>query len=164
MNNNIEKEALILDACCGSRLFWFNKEHPNAVYIDKRSEEITACDGRRIIIRPDLIEDFRSLPFPDQSFKLVVFDPPHDMYAGKNSFTAQKYGNLNKDTWREDLKKGFDECMRVLDNHGVLIFKWAEIRVNIKEILEIFDYEPLFGHKSGKVSKTHWITFMKISQ
>jgi len=164
MNNNIENEALILDACCGSRLFWFNKEHPNAVYVDKRSEEIIACDGRRVIIRPDLIEDFRSLPFPDKSFKLVVFDPPHDMYAGKNSFTAQKYGNLNKDTWREDLKKGFDECMRVLDNHGVLIFKWAEIRVNIKEILEIFDYEPLFGHKSGKVSKTHWITFMKINQ
>lgn len=164
MNNNIEKEALILDACCASRLFWFNKEHPNAVYIDKRSEEITACDGRRVIIRPDLIEDFRNLPFPDQSFKLVVFDPPHDMYAGKNSFTAQKYGNLDKDTWREDLKKGFNECMRVLDNHGVLIFKWAEIRVNIKEILEIFDYEPLFGHKYGKVSKTHWITFMKINK
>lgn len=154
-------EKKILDACCGSRMFWFDKQNPNTVFIDKRSEDIIACDGRKINVRPDLVADFRSMPFPDNSFKLVVFDPPHDMYAGKNSFTAQKYGNLDKETWREDLKKGFDECMRVLDQHGTLIFKWNEMRVSVTEILEVFQQEPLFGHKSGKASKTHWLCFMK---
>lgn len=157
----IKNNPLILDACCGSRMFWFNKNNPNALYIDKRSEELTACDGRTIKVCPDLVADFRSLPFPDNHFKLVVFDPPHDMYAGKNSFTAQKYGNLDKETWKEDLKKGFQECMRVLDKHGTLIFKWNEMRVSVTELLEVFEVEPLFGHKSGKASKTHWIAFMK---
>lgn len=158
----LEKKHLILDACCGSRMFWFDKNNPNALYIDKRSEEFTACDGRSIKVRPDIIADFRELPFEDCSFKLVVFDPPHDMYAGKNSYTSQKYGNLDKDNWRQDLKKGFDECMRVLDHHGTLIFKWNEMRVNVNEVLDIFQSKPLFGHKSGKASKTHWITFMKL--
>lgn len=155
-------DKLILDACCSSRMFWFDKEHPNAVYVDIRSEEFTACDGKYVKVRPDLVADFRNLPFPDQSFKLVVFDPPHDMYAGRESYTAQKYGNLNKDTWRNDIKLGFDECYRVLENHGVLIFKWNEMRVSVNEILKVIGREPLFGHKSGKANKTHWMTFMKL--
>ena len=37
----------ILDACCGSRMFWFDKEHPAAVFMDNRSFSKTLCDGRR---------------------------------------------------------------------------------------------------------------------
>lgn len=157
-------EKTILDACCGGRMFWFNKENPNATFIDIRSEELITCDGRTIKVRPDLVADFRNLPFPDNSFKLVVFDPPHDMYAGRKSFTAQKYGNLNKDTWRSDLRLGFDECYRVLDNYGILIFKWNEMRVTVTEILKIIERDPLLGHKSGKANKTHWLTFMKLPE
>ncbi|WP_082632155.1 TRM11 family methyltransferase [Algoriphagus resistens] len=154
-------EKLILDACCGSRMFWFDKENPNAVFIDIRKEEFISCDGRSIKVRPDMIADFRNLPFDSQSFKMVVFDPPHDMYAGTKSFTAQKYGKLDKDNWREDLKLGFDECMRVLQVHGFLIFKWNELRIPVTELLRVFEMEPLFGHKSGKASNTHWMIFMK---
>ena len=67
----------ILDACCGSRMFWFDKEHPAAVFMDNRNFGKTLCDGRRFEVRPDLIADFREIPFPDESFHLVVFDPPH---------------------------------------------------------------------------------------
>lgn len=158
----VSADKLILDACCSSRMFWFDKEHPNAMYVDIRSEDLTACDGRSIKVRPDLLADFRKLPFEDRSFKLVVFDPPHDMYAGRESYTAQKYGNLDKETWRVDLKLGFEECFRVLDDHGVLIFKWNEMRVTVTEILKIIECQPLFGHKSGKANKTHWMTFMKL--
>jgi len=51
--------------------------------------------------------------------------------------------------------------MRVLEPNGVLIFKWNETRITVKRILEIIDAQPLFGHKSGKASKTHWMCFMK---
>lgn len=27
---------IILDACCGSRMFWFNREHPDVLYVDSR--------------------------------------------------------------------------------------------------------------------------------
>ncbi|GGH28439.1 hypothetical protein GCM10011418_39110 [Sphingobacterium alkalisoli] len=100
------------------------------------------------------------MPFDDESFKLVVFDPPHFNDLGRTSYTAQKYGFLMP-TWESDLKAGFDECMRVLQQYGILIFKWNEHQIPTSKILEIFDTEPLFGHKSGKASKTHWLTFMK---
>ena len=158
----LETDKLILDACCGSRMFWFDKKNPLALYIDKRSEKFITCDGRSVNVDPDLVADFRHLPFEDKNFKLVVFDPPHDMYAGRKSFTAQKYGNLDKDNWRIDIKQGFDECMRVLDQHGILIFKWHELRITVSEIIKVIDQEPLFGHKSGKASKTHWMAFMKM--
>lgn len=142
-------------------MFWFDKENPNVLFMDKRSESFIACDGRAVDIRPDLVADFRKMPFESKSFKLVIFDPPHDMYAGHASFTYQKYGSLDKETWREDLRRGFDECMRVLDDYGILIFKWNELRVTTTEILAIFDKQPLIGHKSGRANKTHWLCFMK---
>lgn len=65
----------ILDACCGSRMCWFDKDNPDTVFMDCRSEEHTLCDGRRLEIRPDVVGDFRKMPFPDNSFYLVLFDP-----------------------------------------------------------------------------------------
>lgn len=150
----------ILDVCCGPRMMWFNKHHPDAIYMDIREEEFIACDGRHIKVDPDLIGDFRNIPFPDNSFKLVVFDPPHFNKLGKGSYTAQKYGRLFP-SWETDLKQGFNECMRVLEPNGILIFKWNEHQILVSRILEIFETEPLFGHKSGKTSKTHWLCFMK---
>lgn len=150
----------ILDVCCGPKMMWFNKNHSDAVFMYIRKESFTACDGRKIKVDPDILGDFRDIPFPDKSFKLVVFDPPHLNKLGKNSWTAQKYGKLFP-TWETDLKQGFDECMRVLEEDGILIFKWNEFQIPVSKIIEIFGEEPLFGHKSGKNSKTHWMCFMK---
>lgn len=80
--------------------------------------------------------------------------------AGKKSWLRQKYGIL-PDEWETYIKEGFDECMRVLDVYGVLIFKWNEEQVKLSEILKIIDYEPLFGNKR---SKTHWLCFMKMEE
>lgn len=151
----------ILDACCGSKMFWFDKENPNVLFQDIRSEEHILCDGRKLEIRPDVIADFRQMPYEDGTFKLVIFDPPHLDNANETSYMAKKYGTLRKQDWKSDLKKGFDECMRVLEPNGILIFKWNEERITVKRILEVFGKQPLFGHKSGKASKTHWMCFMK---
>jgi hypothetical protein len=34
----------VLDACCGSRMFWFDKEDPRAVFVDNRRENHTLPD------------------------------------------------------------------------------------------------------------------------
>lgn len=73
----------ILDACCGSRMFWFNKENPMALYMDNRELEDTLCDGRSLQVKPDVVGDFRHMPFENESFRLVVFDPPHLRTQGK---------------------------------------------------------------------------------
>lgn len=150
----------ILDACCGSKMFWFDKENPNVVFCDNRNISETLCDGRKLIISPDVVADFKDLPFDDESFYLVVFDPPHLLKAGDSSWLVKKYGKLGDD-WKSELKQGFDECMRVLKENGILIFKWSEVDIPVSEILKIFGYEPLFGHKSGRLNKTHWLCFMK---
>lgn len=152
----------ILDPCCGSRMFWFNKANQSVLFGDIRDEEHVLCDGRVLKVEPNVVMDFRSLPFEDGSFKLVVFDPPHLTRAGVDSWMRAKYGVLTSD-WRDDISKGFAECFRVLATDGVLIFKWAETQVLVSELLALTDQKPLFGHKSGKREKTHWITFMKQS-
>lgn len=139
---------------------WFDKQNPEAVFGDKRHEQHTLCDGRALRVEPDMLMDFTALPFPNEAFKLVVFDPPHLRHAGERSWLRAKYGVLGKD-WREDLRKGFSECFRVLSSDGVLVFKWAEDQVKLKEVLELTPVRPLFGHPTGRKGLTHWCVFMK---
>lgn len=141
-------------------MFWFDKRNPAVVFMDNRELEKTLCDGRKLEIKPDLVADFRHIPYPDNSFYLAVFDPPHLVRAGKKSWLAAKYGKLGPD-WREDLKDGFDECLRVLKPYGVLVFKWNETQIKLSEVLHIFGVRPLFGHRRGK---THFLVFMKFKE
>ncbi|HZK28049.1 MAG TPA: SAM-dependent methyltransferase [Thermoclostridium sp.] len=148
----------VLDATAGSKMIWFDKENPDALYMDNRQLTTTLCDGRTLNVHPDVIADFRNMPFDDNSFYLVVFDPPHLKSVGESSWLAKKYGKLNKDTWQGDIRQGFRECMRVLKPNGTLVFKWNEEQVKLKEILEVIEYKPLFGNRRAK---THWIVFIK---
>ncbi len=156
----MKNDKIILDACCGSRMFWFNKVHPDVLFSDIRNEEDILCDGRTLEIKPDVIADFRNLPFEDYKFKLVVFDPPHLNKLGKSSWMAKKYGVLGFD-WRNDLKQGFKECFRVLEPKGILIFKWNEAQIKVSEVLNLTEEKPLFGHRTAKSGKTIWLAFMK---
>ena len=147
----------ILDVCCGSRMFWFDKENPDTIFADNREVETTLCDGRKLLIKPDIKMDFRNMPFEDNVFKVIVFDPPHLKQAGSESCLAKKYGVLPKD-WKTYLKAGFDECMRVLEPDGILIFKWNEEQIKLNDVLKEFGKKPLLGDQRGK---TRWIVFMK---
>ncbi len=71
---------------------------------------------------------------------------------------VKKYGKLNQDTWKQDLKQGFEECMRVLKGNGVLLFKWNEEQIKTKEVFEVFGQQPILGDKR---SKTRWSVFIK---
>jgi len=152
----------ILDACCGSRMFWFDKDNPNVEFCDNRVVPRHEYYPKRYIeIKPDTVCDFTALPFDDKAFRLVVFDPPHLTWAGETSWTRLKYGCLEND-WQEMLHDGFWECMRVLDDYGTLIFKWSEVQIPLSKVLAAIKAEPLFGHRSGKNMKTHWLAFMKM--
>ena len=107
----------ILDPCSGSRMFYFNKADPRVLFGDIRNETHTLCDGRTLNIRPDQVMDFRALPFADDSFQVVIFDPPHLRKAGETSWLRKKYGILSNN-WEEDLQQGFTECFRVLAKGG----------------------------------------------
>jgi ubiquinone/menaquinone biosynthesis C-methylase UbiE len=161
------KRKKILDVTCGSKTIWFNKNHPAAVYCDKRSENLTGIwkstngeSERTCTVSPDIQCDFTNLPFGDNTFALVVFDPPHLEHVGENAWMKKKYGRL-EDNWPQMLHDGFRECMRVLKPDGVLIFKWSECQIPANKVWDAIGQKPLFGHRSGKASKTFWGCYMK---
>lgn len=154
----------ILDVCCGFRGSWFDKHNKNAVYCDIRNESHQYHSdkyGDRVWdIKPDVVSDFKRLPFRNNMFNLILFDPPHLKNVGETSFLCRKYGKLSNN-WRYDISAGFNECWRTLKDNGSLIFKWCELDIKLAELLSIFKIKPIFGHTTNINMNTHWITFFK---
>ena len=156
----------ILDVTCGGRSIWFDKQHPAAVYCDRRDEEfvnITERAKRTCAVHPDVVCDFTDLPFYDDTFSLIVFDPPHLKNISENSWMRKVYGSLD-DNWPQMLRDGFRECMRVLKPDGVLIFKWSEVHIPAAQVWAAIGEKPLFGHHSGRKMNTFWGCFMKLKE
>lgn len=164
MNND---NKLILDACCGGRMMWFDKKHPNALYIDIRKEgKGFVKEHHNFEINPDIQMDFRQLQLPDNKFNLVVWDVPHLLsnHCGNGIF-RKKFGCLNAETWQSDLKKGFEECWRVLKPCGILLLKWNDKSISSQKVLKNFHTKPLFGQRTTKSkfgTTTYWFCFMKL--
>lgn len=158
----------ILDACCGGKMFYFDHNDERVLFQDIRSfKDKDIYKGRTFSVEPDIIADFTSMPHPDNSFRMVVFDPPHLKYTSEKEtkgWQMEKYGWLPRGKWREVIQKGFAECFRVLEPGGFLIFKWNETDIKVSEILKLTPEKPIFGHISGKRANTHWICFMKSEQ
>jgi len=164
----------ILDATCGGRSIWHpeNKERDDTLYIDKRQEEpgFTGQEGRTYGVQPDEIEDFRDLPYKDNSFNLVVFDPPHIIrengMEGLTGYVTKSYGALHAETWQHDIRKGFEELWRVLNPGGTLVFKFADNSIDFQEVLDLAPVDPLFGTTTKKNSKVEnrWFVFYKPKQ
>jgi SAM-dependent methyltransferase len=168
-------EKFILDATAGNRMMWFNKTHPNTLYIDIRPE-----------VAPDIVMDWRRLDIEDNSKTLIVFDPPHMKRPAGNQATGlitKTFGALTIDSWESDIQKGFKELWRVLKPGGILIFKWNDHDINIERIKPFFPTAPLFGQitkgstrcpynqvckakvkSKSRSSITYWFTFMKIPE
>ena len=147
----------VLDPCCGSKMFYFDKTDPRVLFGDIRNLDTKLCDGRSLVVAPDIKMDFRNMPFADSMFSCVVFDPPHLIKLGAKSWLALKYGKL-ENSWQEDITSGFKECFRVLKSGGVLIFKWNERDIPLKTILACTNEKPLLFWRNDW---THWVVFIK---
>jgi SAM-dependent methyltransferase len=170
-----EPEEDVLDATCGGRSIWHpeNKDRDDTLYIDKRDEENPlrreefGYEPRNYSIEPDEIEDYRDLPYQDDSFNLIVFDPPHKVRSdGMQTLSGvadRKWGNLHAETWQEDLRSGFKELFRVLAPGGTLVLKFANNSADFDEVLSLAPTEPLFGTSvnHGKDIETRWFVFYK---
>ena len=149
----------ILDACCGGRLWWWNKAHPLAVYMDESHAGPGSIDHRpNWERRPDVVGDFRAMPFVDESFQLVLFDPPHIVRQNPSGRIATTYGALSPHTEQDDLRRGFSECWRVLACGGTLVFKWAGDYARVRHL---FPAEPIVGTRSPRGGQTRWFIFYK---
>jgi len=160
-------KPLVLDVCCSQRSFWHDKNDDRVIFVDKRIATYPIDTGTKhtkgrspVVVRPNVQASFTDLPFKSDYFNLVVFDPPHIRNLGETGYIWKKYGTLFPG-WEEELREGFSECFRVLQTSGTLVFKWSEYDIPLKRVLSLTEHKPLFGHKSGKQSKTHWVVFIK---
>ena len=99
-------------------MFYFDKYDPRVLFQDIRNFHTKLCDGRDFTVEPDIIADFTNMPHPDNSFSMVIFDPPHLRYTGSKkeaeNWQMVKYGSLPSHGWQDIIRKGFSECFRVL--------------------------------------------------
>lgn len=146
------------------RSFYFDRQDERVVFGDIREKEThLLTNGQIIDIEPDEVMDFKAIPYPDETFYCVIFDPPHLFNLSEKSWMRKKYGVLHRETWQDEISQGFAECFRVLKPHGTLIFKWNETSIPLKEILKLTNEKPVVGHPSGKRMGTHWVLFIKNS-
>lgn len=156
----MKKEAFILDPCSGGKMFYYDKNSPLVDYLDIRNETVKFSKDRILEVHPDKIQDFRHLPIENETYSLIIFDPPHIYHGGKESFMIKKYGKLPEKEYLQYLKEGFKEVFRVLKENGTLIFKWSQYQIPIKKVFPIIPYKPLLGDKSGN---KRWTIFIKNS-
>lgn len=129
----------ILDACCGGKMFWYEKDLDFVTFQDVRAGIKEYSGGRKIRIEPNHIGNVTDMDFGDETFDLVIFDPPHMIRAGKTSWLNIKYGKLPEE-------------------NGVLIFKWNETQLKFGEVIKHSPYRPMLGDQRGQ---TRWTVFVK---
>jgi SAM-dependent methyltransferase len=145
----------VLDACAGGRMMYHpdSKDADSVVYADRRcvSELDHQPDWECI---PDVLADYRHLPFRDSTFGLIAFDPPHritdDGMSRLSGVVTRKYGALRAETWQADLADAFAELWRVLQPGGTLTLKWADVSKDHDTVLSLFNQTPLYGVTTAK--------------
>lgn len=162
----------ILDATCGFRGIWYQKNHPFVTFmdvrkgiVDSKTEGVKFKSRRRWNINPDVVSAWKDAPFPDNHFDMIIFDPPHIVTHKNKKLSAleKEYGCFYGDEWKQEIKEGVNKLFRILRPKGVFIFKWCEHNIDIDDVLKLFPYPPLFGSntKSKGHTANYWIVFLK---
>lgn len=144
----------ILDLTAGNRAIWYNKNHPLAIYLDKRKK-----------VKPDVVANSTKLPRKiGKNFKLIVYDPPH-MNCGPNSNMSRVYGYHKTKNILRDIKLTGKEAHRVSGSGALMALKWNNHDISLKRVFELLpNWEPLFGHltKDGPRSQTYWVMLRRL--
>jgi len=123
---------MILDACCGPKEMYrglhkrFTDEE--IVYIDIRKGHFDRSQWGQpqLVVEPTIQTDLKHLPFQDEVFTLILFDPPHGGFT-MDTWMGIKYGGLTIPQFREMLAWANIEFARTLKPAGVLLAKIQEV-------------------------------------
>jgi uracil-DNA glycosylase family 4 len=106
---------------------------------------VTGAMAKQLGYEPDIKNTWKdggfnwnSIPLPDNSARIVLFDPPHIVLRDANlgdsgklyRDLAEAYGRYEtSDEAKTDIAGGFREIERVLKPGGICIFKWCDLRM-----------------------------------
>ncbi len=158
----------ILDVTAGNRHIWSDKSPEGVIFLDIEPN---------LRIPPDVVGDFRKMSmFEDESFNLVVFDPPFARCGDMHNRPDEKYGSYwgSIDSTFHFLRLvngGLKEIYRVLRPNGFLYLKFNDVHFSLEKLLLILksNFTELIRtsrrSQSGKGNKsaTYWILFQKKS-
>ena len=156
----------VLDATCGGRSIWIDKDHADAVYADLRIREpgFHGHEGRTYAVQPDVQCDYRDLPFGADTFDAAVIDPPHVTRGNGmeqlSGVVVKKYGALHAETWQDDLRRALAELWRVVHTAGTVVLKFNDVGVDFESVISLAPEEPLVGTTTKKNNtETRWFLF-----
>ena len=155
--------SLVLDATAGNRhMYGGNKEPENVVFMDQE---------KRLFYPPTLFATWQNLPFRDDVFKAVIFDPPHifsetSMYNQNPS--ARPNGAKKIPGWygafssKRQAIHAFLAAQREFSRISrQLYFKWNIASLNIDAALTLFrDWITIRiapFRSRGKKPSTYWV-------
>lgn len=133
---------MILDATCGSRAMyegWHTKLNEDLICIDRRRADFSFKSPSNWVksnvkVAPSIQADLRFLPFKDNIFNMILFDPPHTANV-LESIIAKKYGSWDDRERVRTLRVANKEFPRVLKVNGFLILKTFSRQFPIFEAL-----------------------------
>ena len=176
MKVETKPDALVYDATAGNRSMWITKDHPFILFGDIEPE---------LSVKPDDFIDSRDTGLPDESKYLIIFDPPHEFNCQRNKgwvstpnqeLAIEKWGSKStyygpdiyktKTELLEYIYQSQKEFNRILMPSGVVFLKWAERRIPLNEVLELFRGWQLMMkipvYKKGpEKTDTYWVLLMK---
>lgn len=174
----VEEQSLILDVTAGNRTMWTLKDHQDIIYIDME---------RELINPPTFLCDSRHLPFRDNTFDTVFFDPPHMWGVYSRTWSKpnlEQQQEILPDKKYPDPYYGIDkygtktqligyvvytvkELYRVLKPDGLLWFKWNDCSVSLRSMLTLFaEWDEILRIKEHKLrnlpskSDTYWVAMI----
>jgi hypothetical protein len=146
-------------------MMWKNKNPPNTVFMDKNPWTPRP---------PDVVAVWEKLPFRDNIFETIIFDPPHKLgrTTGRGMWATPTnpsyYGiDISKRDFRTGVYHGTREFLRVAKR---LCFKWNDIELTLERVLSLFpkDWKEVHRKVIRKGLKTrtlsYWITFVQSSK
>ena len=177
---------MILDAGCGNRAMWEEKQVDNIIYLDVEKE---------LQRKPTIFASNTHLPFRDREFDTVFFDPPFKWNCDDHQFFSfpnrkklwEKYPNIRPDTsppsyygierykTRSELVsyiyRAEKELHRILKPDGCLWLRWCNmVAMEEKHVLNIFaNWTPMLTHEIGNSKRvtgetsSYWFLLMKKS-
>jgi len=148
----------ILDVTVGAeKLYhrWHEKLGSDFVGIDSRRGDFSvpktgnSWAAIRIVIEPTVQADLCFLPFKNEVFSVIIFDPPH-LDVSLDSWLGKKWGGWTQHQTIETVRAANKEFQRVLRKDGVLILKVLPREFRLYEALlkGFMFFLPIFTYRT----------------